>query len=31
MVAADYMLFTDFDGVDSVNEELEERLNAVQE
>ena len=31
MVAIDYMLFTDFDAVDSVNSELEERLNAVQE
>ena len=28
MLAEDGVLFTDFDAVDSVNEELEERLNA---
>ena len=31
MVAEDGTFFTDFDAVDSVNDELEERLNAVQE
>ena len=31
LVAKDYIVYTDFDAVDSVNDELEERLNAVQE
>ena len=31
MLAEDGTFFTDFDAVDSVNDELEERLNAVQE